>query len=171
MTPDFTRHYHFRHISSARLARAFSFRGLNIAGNTTAVAEKKPPWIDTTINVQTLLGSLIGGGIALSVAYFGFVGRVASLEQKGGEHERRLQRVEPDIWQTRDDTSQQMRNISADVKEQLGGVSNDVKDIRRYLMDTPPARGPTSNGGRDDEIPGRLTVGDQAVVVGLVGGY
>lgn len=98
-------------------------------------AAKKPRWIDTTINLQALTGSLMGGGIALTIAYFGIVGRVAALEQKDGEHERHFQRVETDIRQTRDDTSQQMRNISADVKEQLSGVSNDVKDIRRYLMD------------------------------------
>ncbi|CAG9177791.1 hypothetical protein [Cupriavidus pampae] len=106
-----------------------------MADNTTTSAEKKPRWIDTTINLQALMGSLIGGGVALTVAYFGIVGRVASLEQKDSEHERHFQRVETDIRQTRDDTSQQMRNISADVKEQLSGVSNDVKDIRRYLMD------------------------------------
>lgn len=96
---------------------------------------EKLRWIETKINLQSLLGSLIGGCVALTVAYFGIVGRVAALEQKSGEHDRHFQRVEADIRQTRDDTSQQLRSMNADVKEQLSGVSNDVKDIRRYLMD------------------------------------
>lgn len=106
-----------------------------MAESTTTGAEKKPRWIDTTINLQTLLGSVIGGGIALAFAYFGVVRDVAALKQTDQEHERRFARVESDIRQTRDDTSQQLRAMGADMREQLNVVSNDVKDIRRYLMD------------------------------------
>lgn len=103
--------------------------------NTTPGATKKARWIDTTVNLQTLAGSVLTGAVALAIAYYGVVGRVAALEQKDGEHERHFSRVEADMRQQREETNQQVRAISTDVKEQLSGVSNDVKEIRRYLMD------------------------------------
>ncbi len=106
-----------------------------MSDTTTQSAVRKPRWIDTTINLQALLGSLIGGAIALAFAYFGVVGRVAALEQRDSEHERHFQRVESDMRQQREDTTQQLRGISADVKEQLNVMGSDVKEIRRYLMD------------------------------------
>lgn len=106
-----------------------------MSDNTTPGAARKPRWIDTTINVQTLVGSFVGGAVALTIAYYGVIERVTKLEQKDGEQERHLTRMESDLRQQRDETNQQIRSISADVKEQLSGVSNDVKEIRRYLMD------------------------------------
>jgi len=103
--------------------------------NTTPSAGRRPRWIDTTVSLQTLVGSVIGGAVALTIAYYGVIGRVSALEQKDGEHERHFSRVEADMRQQREETNQQVRAISTDVKEQLNGVSNDVKEIRRYLMD------------------------------------
>lgn len=91
---------------------------------STTSTTKKPRWFDTTINLQHLFSAIIGAAIVLVVAWFGLVGRVQALEQKDGEHERRFVRLEGDLKQQRDDTTQQLRDIGGDVKE-----------IRRYLMD------------------------------------
>ena len=106
-----------------------------MSDDSTPGAVKRPRWIDTTINVQTVVGSVIGGAVALTIAYYGVIRRVAALEQKDREHDRQFSRVETDLRQQKDETTQQVRAISADVKEQLNGVSSDVKEIRRYLMD------------------------------------
>ena len=81
-------------------------------------------WLNTQINLQTLLGSVIGAAIALAIAWFGIVGRVQALEAKDVSHDARFVRIEGDMRQQRQD-----------VKEQLNGISEDVKEIRRYLMD------------------------------------
>ena len=83
-----------------------------------------PRWLNTQINLQTLIGSVIGAAIALTIAWFGIVGRVQALEAKDIEHGARFGRIEGDMRQQRQD-----------VKEQLNGISEDVKEIRRYLMD------------------------------------
>lgn len=85
--------------------------------------EKPRKWLDTTINLQTLIGGVLGAAIALTFAWFGLVGRVQALESKDLEHEARFVRVEGDMRQQRQD-----------VKEQLNGIGEDVKEIRRYLM-------------------------------------
>jgi len=120
---------------SCPLRAGFFVSGDFMSDNSTPGAVKRPRWIDTTINLQTLVGSVIGGAVALTIAYYGVIGRVSALEQKDREHDRQFSRVETDLRQQKDETTQQVRAISADVKEQLNGVSNDVKEIRRYLMD------------------------------------
>lgn len=103
--------------------------------NATPGVAKRPRWIDPAINLQTLVASVIGGAVSLTIAYYGVIGRVSALEQKDREHDRQFSRVETDLRQQKDETTQQIRAISSDVKEQLNGVSSDVKEIRRYLMD------------------------------------
>lgn len=100
--------------------------------HSTTPTVKKRRWIDTTINLQAILGSLVGGAVALAFAYFGVVRDVAALKQTDQEHERRFARMEADIKQQRDDNAQQLRDISGD-----------VKDIRRYVMEN-------AGGGRPD---------------------
>lgn len=86
--------------------------------------DSKPRWLDWTINLQTLLGSIIGAAIALAAIYYAMVGRVQALELHDVERGARFTRIESDIRQQRQD-----------VKEQLNAIGDDVKEIRRYLMD------------------------------------
>lgn len=91
-------------------------------------------WFDATINIQTLIslvGSVIGTALALVVIYFTLVGRVQALEQKDIEHASHFARLESDMRQQRQD-----------VKEQLNGIGEDVKEIRRYLMDNAAGQRP-----------------------------
>lgn len=83
-----------------------------------------PRWIETKVNLQSLISAIIGAGCVAALAWFALVGRVQALEQKSGETDRHFTRVESDLRQQRDDTQAQLRDI--------GG---DVKDIRRYLME------------------------------------
>lgn len=57
---------------------------------------QKPRWVDTTINVQTLVTGLCGAAIALAVAYFTLVQRVSLVEAdvanlKSSQHEKEVQ--------------------------------------------------------------------------------
>jgi hypothetical protein len=57
---------------------------------------QKPRWIDTTINIQTLVTGVIGAGIALTVAYFTLVQRVSLIEAdvanlKTAQHDKQVQ--------------------------------------------------------------------------------
>ncbi|AQW32725.1 hypothetical protein ACKZDW_04320 (plasmid) [Ralstonia syzygii subsp. celebesensis] len=84
----------------------------------------RPRWIDTKINVQSLVSAAIGAAVMATAGWFALVGRVQALEQTDKEHERHFTNIETSIRQQRDDTTQKLNDI--------GG---DVKDIRRYLMD------------------------------------
>lgn len=81
-------------------------------------------WIDTTINMQNLFSAVLGAAVVVVLAWFALVGRVQALEAKDIEHDARFGRVDGDMRQQRQD-----------VKEQLNGIGEDVKEIRRYLMD------------------------------------
>lgn len=77
-----------------------------------------------TVNLPTLIGSIAGCALGIVVAWFGLVGRVQALETKDVEHASHFARLEGEMRQQRQD-----------VKEQLNGIGEDVKEIRRYLMD------------------------------------
>ena len=89
--------------------------------------DAKMKWLDNTISLQWVIGvvgsafvgALIGAGI-----WFGLVGRVNALESVDKDHAAHFDRIERDIAQQR-----------LDVKEQLNGIGQDVKEIRGYLMD------------------------------------
>lgn len=56
----------------------------------------KPRWIDTKINLQSLLTGVVGAGIALTVAYFTLVQRVSLIEAdvanlKASQHDKQVQ--------------------------------------------------------------------------------
>jgi sensor domain CHASE-containing protein len=80
-------------------------------------AEQKPRWVDTTINVQTLVTGLIGAAVALVVVYIGLIGRVSTLEIHDAEQEKHFDRVERAMDQQRSDINTQLRSISSDVKD------------------------------------------------------
>lgn len=93
--------------------------------NEIDVGTGKPPrWIETKVNLQSLISAVIGAAIMATAGWFALVGRVQALEQTDREHERHFATIEANIRQQRDDTTQKLNDI--------GG---DVKDIRRYLMD------------------------------------
>lgn len=53
-------------------------------------------WIDTRINLQTLLTAIVGAAIALTVAYFALVQRVSLIEAdvanlKTAQHDKQVQ--------------------------------------------------------------------------------
>lgn len=57
---------------------------------------QKPRWIDTKINLQSLVTGIIGASIALAVAYFTLVQRVSLIEAdvvnlKSSQHDRQAQ--------------------------------------------------------------------------------
>lgn len=57
---------------------------------------QKPRWIDTTINLQTLVTGMIGAALALAVAYFTLVQRVSLIEAdvanlKTAQHDKQIQ--------------------------------------------------------------------------------
>ena len=84
----------------------------------------RPRWLDTKINLQTVVSAMIGAAMMATAGWFALVGRVQALEQTDREHERHFVTIEANIRQPRDDTTAKLNDI--------GG---DVKDIRRYLMD------------------------------------
>jgi len=87
----------------------------------------KRKWFDTTISLQWLVGaaiSAIAAAGATAAVWFSLVGRVQALELKDIDHAAHFSRIEADLRQQR-----------ADVKEQLKGIGQDVKEIRGYLMD------------------------------------
>ncbi|WP_104655096.1 hypothetical protein [Ralstonia insidiosa] len=91
---------------------------------TNATTGKAPRWIETKINLQSLMSAVIGAAIMATAGWFALVGRVQALEQTDKEHERHFSNIESSMRQQRDDTTAQLRDIGGDVKE-----------IRRYLMD------------------------------------
>lgn len=82
-------------------------------------------WFDGTINIPTVL-SIISAAVVVSVfavgLYNGIDRRVLQLEGAHGEVEKHFARIEQDQQRLRDD-----------VKEQLRGISSDVKDTNQKL--------------------------------------
>lgn len=79
--------------------------------------------LDMTINVQSLVMALIGGIVAVSAAYFAVIARVDRLEAREQNQDDRMTRIEQTQIQQKNDTNQQLRDISSD-----------VKDVRNLLM-------------------------------------
>lgn len=89
--------------------------------------QAKRGWFDFTISLQWLIGAIISalvGAFTGAAIWFGLVGRVNALEARDNDHVAHFARIESDMRQQR-----------ADVKEQLNDIGEDVKEIRRYLMD------------------------------------
>jgi hypothetical protein len=88
-------------------------------------------WIDMTINIQALVGSLVGAAIVMAAAWFGIVGRVEALEAKDRLHEERFRGVDAALAQQRQD-----------VKDQLKAIGQNVEKIRDYLLDNAAGQRP-----------------------------
>ncbi|MDE4918339.1 putative iron-regulated membrane protein [Cupriavidus metallidurans] len=88
-------------------------------------------WIDTTINLQSIVSALIGAGVVVVIAWFALVGRVQALEAKDVEHDARFGRMEGD-----------QRQLRQDVKDQLSAIGQNVEKIRDYLLDNAAGQRP-----------------------------
>lgn len=88
----------------------------------------KPRWLDVSINLQSLFMAAIAAATGAVVMWYSLVGRVAALEQHDNDQDARATRIEASIQQQRSDTTQQLRDISGDVKE-----------IRNYLLNNSAA--------------------------------
>ncbi|WP_186239447.1 hypothetical protein [Burkholderia gladioli] len=86
---------------------------------------------DWTINVQTLVTATISGAIGMALAggsagviWFGLVARVSNLEEHDKQQEAHFSQIERALDQQR-----------TDVKEQLRGIGQDVKDTNAKIDD------------------------------------
>ncbi|KAF1065290.1 hypothetical protein DX980_20255 [Burkholderia gladioli] len=80
-----------------------------------------------------LTAALAAGGSAFAVnqAYFTLASDVRSIKEKNLAQDQRMDRIEKDQADLKNDTAQQLRDISGDVKE-----------IRNYLMNNSAAERP-----------------------------
>lgn len=94
------------------------------------MTELKSRWLDTTINLQTLLAGIVGISATVAIAYFSLVGRVATLEDHDRQQEQHFARIENDMQQQRADVKEQLRSISSDVKD----TNTKIDQLRDQLM-------------------------------------
>lgn len=82
----------------------------------------KSRWLDTNVNVQSLFFALIAAAGGAVVMWYTLVGRVSTLEEHDKQQEVHFTQIERSIDQQR-----------TDVKEQLRGIGQDVKDTNNKL--------------------------------------
>lgn len=73
--------------------------------------------------IFTAAMSAAGTAWAVNVAYFDLVARVSAVEAKNIEQDQHMTRMEQSQIQQKNDTAQQLRDISSDIKE-----------VRNFLM-------------------------------------
>ena len=97
--------------------------------------DQKPKWFDTTISVQKVVMWVMGGSVAAALYVgawaYGIDKQVAKNTADNIEQDRHFDRIETAMQQQRNDTNQQLRDISGDVKE-----------IRNYLLNNSAANRP-----------------------------
>lgn len=91
------------------------------------------PRINWSAASVVLTAALAAGGSAFAVnqAYFTLASDVRSIKEKNLAQDQRMDRIEKDQADLKNDTTQQLRDISGDVKE-----------IRNYLMNNSAAERP-----------------------------
>jgi uncharacterized protein YoxC len=88
-------------------------------------------WLDFTVNVQSLVISLLvaaGAGIGI---YFSVISDVKALQMRADQVDRRFERSESDMKQLRQDTN-----------EKLNAIGQNVEKIRDYLLDNAAGQRP-----------------------------
>jgi hypothetical protein len=83
---------------------------------------QKRGWLDGSINLQSLLASAAAAAGGAIVMWYSLVGRVATLEEHDKQQEVHFIQIERAVDQNR-----------TDVKEQLRGIGQDVKDTNTKL--------------------------------------
>jgi hypothetical protein len=96
-----------------------------------AKQDKAKRWLDFTVNVQSLVVSIVIAFATAAGIYFGLVGRVAALEARDIEHAGHFARLESQMQQQRQD-----------VKDQLNAIGQNVEKIRDYLLDNAAGQRP-----------------------------
>lgn len=84
-------------------------------------------WFDPKVTWQTVIAAAVAAASAagcVNSSYSSAVDRISKLEQRDASQEQHFVQIEKTIDQQR-----------GDMKEQLGNIAGDVKDIRKYLMD------------------------------------
>lgn len=79
-------------------------------------------WLDTNVNVQSLFFAVIAAAGGAVVMWYTLVGRVSTLEEHDRQQEVHFAQIERSLDQQR-----------TDVKEQLRGIGQDVKDTNSKL--------------------------------------
>jgi hypothetical protein len=100
---------------------------------------QKPRWLDTNINVQTLFFAVVAAAGGAVVMWYTLVGRVSTLEEHDRQQEAHFVQIERSMDQNR-----------TDVKEQLRGIGQDVKDTNKKLDDLTQQLIMSSAGNRTD---------------------
>jgi hypothetical protein len=100
---------------------------------------QKPRWLDTNINVQTLFFAVVAAAGGAVVMWYTLVGRVSTLEEHDRQQEAHFVQIERSMDQNR-----------TDVKEQLRGIGQDVKDTNKKLDDLTQQLIMSSAGNRAD---------------------
>ena len=100
---------------------------------------QKPRWLDATINVQTLFFAVVAAAGGAIVMWYTLVGRVSTLEEHDRQQEAHFAQIERSVDQNR-----------TDVKEQLRGIGQDVKDTNKKLDDLTQQLIMSSAGNRAD---------------------
>ncbi|WLE60278.1 hypothetical protein GIY62_06365 [Burkholderia plantarii] len=106
---------------------------------STPPPERARRQFDTTVNVQTLVFSAIAAAGGAIVMWYSLVGRVSTLEDHDRQQEAHFQQIERALDQQR-----------TDVKEQLRGIGQDVKDTNKKLDDLSQQLYQNAAGNRPD---------------------
>lgn len=88
---------------------------------------EKQRWFDPKITWQNVLTAMVtacGTVAVINSSFAGLSERITKVEQHDAAQDQRFAQVEKSADQNK-----------TDVKEQLGSIAGDVKDIRKYLMD------------------------------------
>ncbi|WP_342052006.1 MULTISPECIES: hypothetical protein [unclassified Cupriavidus] len=91
-------------------------------------------WFDATISLQWLVGaaiSAIAAAGATAAVWFSLVGRVQALELKDIDHAAHFARIEENLRQQRQETT-----------EKLNAIGQNVEKIRDYLLDNAAGQRP-----------------------------
>ncbi|WP_186269821.1 hypothetical protein [Burkholderia gladioli] len=70
-----------------------------------------------TVNVQSLLVSVIGAAVGAIVMWYSLVGRVATLEDHDKQQESHFAQIEGALAQQRSDVKESLRDIGQSVKD------------------------------------------------------
>lgn len=94
----------------------------------------KPRWVNTTVNIQTLVTGIIGAAIALAVAYFTLVQRVSLIEAdvanlKTAQHDKQVQTENSltEIKGSVHDTNDKIDKLTSFLLQNNAGARPDTK--------------------------------------------
>lgn len=84
----------------------------------------KSRWLDVSINLQSLALSAVAAASGAVVMWYSLVGRVSTLEEHDKQQEVHFVQIERSIDQNRNDVKEQLRGIGQDVKDTNAKLDN-----------------------------------------------